>query len=85
MFSDIVSRVLTIEVLSTGVARNYNGALQVMTAEFQLPTPLVPTRESHYVRYYKQHADGTWLWLMFRWIIFVLVQHQDVEEGHLDA
>jgi hypothetical protein len=31
-----------------------------MTAEFQLPTPLVPTRESYYVRYCKQHADGTW-------------------------
>ncbi|KAJ6778270.1 HOMEOBOX-LEUCINE ZIPPER PROTEIN MERISTEM L1 [Salix koriyanagi] len=61
MFSDIVSRVLTLEVLSTGVARNYNGALQVMTAEFQLPTPLVPTRESYYVRYYKQHSDGTWV------------------------
>ncbi|KAF9661370.1 hypothetical protein SADUNF_Sadunf19G0061800 [Salix dunnii] len=47
--------------LSTRVARNYNGTLQVMTAEFQLPTPLVPTRESYYVRYYKQHADGTWV------------------------
>jgi homeobox-leucine zipper protein len=31
-----------------------------MTAEFQLPTPLVPTRESYFVRYCKQHADGTW-------------------------
>ncbi|KAF9672622.1 hypothetical protein SADUNF_Sadunf11G0061700 [Salix dunnii] len=47
--------------LSTRVARNYNGTLQVMTAEFQLPTPLVPTRESYYVRYYKQHAGGTWV------------------------
>ena len=31
-----------------------------MTAEFQLPTPLAPTRESYFVRYCKQHADGTW-------------------------
>ncbi|KAJ4837496.1 Homeobox-leucine zipper protein hdg2 [Turnera subulata] len=60
LFSGIVSRAITLEVLSTGVAGNYNGALQVMTAEFQLPTPLVPTRESYYVRYCKQHADGTW-------------------------
>ncbi|KAG6785247.1 hypothetical protein POTOM_010977 [Populus tomentosa] len=60
LFSGIVSKALTLEVLSTGVAGNYNGALQVMTAEFQLPTPLVPTRESYYVRYCKQHADGTW-------------------------
>ncbi|KAL6294035.1 hypothetical protein ACE6H2_002177 [Prunus campanulata] len=61
MFSGIVSRVMTLEVLSTGVAGNYNGALQVMTAEFQVPSPLVPTRESYYVRYCKQHADGTWV------------------------
>ncbi|PKA63712.1 Homeobox-leucine zipper protein ROC2 [Apostasia shenzhenica] len=60
MFSSIVSRALTLEVLSTGVAGNYNGALQVMTAEFQVPSPLVPTRESYFVRYCKQHPDGTW-------------------------
>ncbi|XP_047159277.1 homeobox-leucine zipper protein HDG2-like isoform X2 [Vigna umbellata] len=60
VFSGIVSRAMTLEVLSTGVAGNYNGALQVMTAELQLPTPLVPTRESYFVRYCKQHSDGTW-------------------------
>jgi homeobox-leucine zipper protein len=31
-----------------------------MTAEFQVPSPLVPTRESYFVRYCKQHTDGTW-------------------------
>lgn len=79
---------MTLEVLSTGVAGNYNGALQVvcvyiinhcttnqlniielilnlnlnfqMTVELQVPSPLVPTRESYFVRYCKQHADGTW-------------------------
>ncbi|KAH1248082.1 Homeobox-leucine zipper protein HDG2 [Glycine max] len=61
VFSGIVSRAMTLEVLSTGVAGNYNGALQVMTAELQLPTPLVPTRESYFVRYCKQHGDGTWV------------------------
>ncbi|XP_068668051.1 homeobox-leucine zipper protein ROC2-like isoform X2 [Aristolochia californica] len=60
IFSGIVSRALTLEVLSTGVAGNYNGALQVMTAEFQVASPLVPTRESYFVRYCKQHSDGTW-------------------------
>lgn len=30
VFSSIVSRAMTIEVLSTGVAGNYNGALQVV-------------------------------------------------------
>ncbi|XP_058092961.1 homeobox-leucine zipper protein ROC2-like isoform X1 [Magnolia sinica] len=60
VFSGIVSRAITLEVLSTGVAGNYNGALQVMSAEFQVPSPLVPTRESYFVRYCKQHSDGTW-------------------------
>lgn len=60
VFSGIVSRTMTLEVLSTGVAGNYNGALQVMTAEFQVPSPLVPTRENYFVRYCKQHGDGTW-------------------------
>ncbi|KAI9123790.1 hypothetical protein K1719_005090 [Acacia pycnantha] len=60
VFCGIVSRAITLEVLSTGVAGNYNGALQVMSAEFQVPSPLVPTRENYFVRYCKQHADGTW-------------------------
>ncbi|KAL3372669.1 hypothetical protein AABB24_004956 [Solanum stoloniferum] len=60
VFAGLVSRALTLDVLSTGVAGNYNGALQVMTAEFQVPSPLVPTRENYFVRYCKHHADGTW-------------------------
>ncbi|CAN6879095.1 unnamed protein product [Brassica oleracea] len=60
VFCGIVSRALTLEVLSTGVAGNYNGALQVMTAEFQVPSPLVPTRENYFVRYCKKHIDNTW-------------------------
>nr|GMD05195.1 homeobox-leucine zipper protein MERISTEM L1-like [Ipomoea batatas] len=60
VFAGIVSRAMTLEVLSTGVAGNYNGALQVMSAEFQVPSPLVPTRENYFVRYCKQHSDGTW-------------------------
>uniref|UniRef100_A0A0D9X544 START domain-containing protein n=1 Tax=Leersia perrieri TaxID=77586 RepID=A0A0D9X544_9ORYZ len=60
VFSSIVSRASTHEVLSTGVAGNFNGALQVMSMEFQVPSPLVPTRESYFVRYCKQNSDGTW-------------------------
>ncbi|XP_073149721.1 homeobox-leucine zipper protein MERISTEM L1-like [Henckelia pumila] len=60
VFSSIVSRAMTLEILSTGVAGNYNGALQVMTAEFQVPSPLVPTRENYFVRYCKHHSDGIW-------------------------
>eukprot|EP01018_Ginkgo_biloba_P009887 Gb_18862 [translate_table: standard] len=60
MFPGIISRAFTVEVFSTGVAGNYNGALQVMYAEFQVPSPLVPTRENYFVRYCKQHPDGIW-------------------------
>ncbi|KAI7752596.1 hypothetical protein M8C21_010644 [Ambrosia artemisiifolia] len=60
VFSGIVSRAMTVEVLSTGVAGNYNGALQVMTSEYQVTSPLVPTREYYFVRYCKQHTDGLW-------------------------
>lgn len=31
-----------------------------MTAEFQVPSPLVPTRENCFVRYCKHHPDGSW-------------------------
>ncbi|XP_058210644.1 homeobox-leucine zipper protein HDG2-like isoform X2 [Rhododendron vialii] len=60
VFSGIVSRATTLEVLSTGVAGNYNGALQVMSAEFHVLSPVVPTRETYFVRYCKHHIDGTW-------------------------
>ncbi|KAF3551992.1 hypothetical protein DY000_02003171 [Brassica cretica] len=60
LLDEALLRALTLEVLSTGVAGNYNGALQVMTAEFQVPSPLVPTRENYFVRYCKQHSDGSW-------------------------
>lgn len=31
-----------------------------MSAEFQVPSPLVPTRETYFARYCKQQADGSW-------------------------
>lgn len=31
-----------------------------MTAEFQVPSPLVPSRENYFVRYCKQHDNGIW-------------------------
>lgn len=60
MFSSIVSRVRTVEVLSTGVAGTYDGAFQLMYAEFQVPTPLVPTRENYFLRYSKR-MDHLWV------------------------
>lgn len=59
VFSSIVSRAATLEVLSTGVAGNLDGALQLMSAELQVPSPLVPTRELPlFLRYCKHHPHG---------------------------
>ncbi|GAA0175340.1 homeodomain transcription factor [Lithospermum erythrorhizon] len=60
IFAGIVSRAMIVDVFSTGVAGNYNGALQVLTAEFQLPSPIVPTRELYFVRYCKQLTGRSW-------------------------
>ncbi|KAG1365343.1 putative Homeobox-leucine zipper protein ROC2 [Cocos nucifera] len=47
---------------NTGAAYGSSSALSLgqMSAEFQVPSPLVPTRESLFARYCKQHTDGTW-------------------------
>ncbi|BBN16838.1 homeobox-leucine zipper protein [Marchantia polymorpha subsp. ruderalis] len=61
MFPCMVSRALTVEVLSTGIgACNRNGALQLMYAELQVLSPLVPTRECYFLRFCKQHGEGIW-------------------------
>ncbi|XP_022142333.1 homeobox-leucine zipper protein MERISTEM L1 [Momordica charantia] len=60
VFCSIVSRASNVELLSAGLPGNCNGALHVMSAEFQVPSPLVPTRENYFVRYCKQLNDATW-------------------------
>lgn len=60
MFPCIISRVHTVEVLSTGIAGTYDGAMQLMYAEFQVPSPLVPTRENYFLRYSKR-VDHLWV------------------------
>ncbi|MCO5577089.1 hypothetical protein L7F22_030911 [Adiantum nelumboides] len=60
MFPSIVSRVQTIEVLSTGIAGTFDGAIQLMYAEFHVPSPLVPTRENYFLRYSKR-VEHLWV------------------------
>ncbi|KAK2639559.1 hypothetical protein Ddye_027354 [Dipteronia dyeriana] len=59
-FSNIVSRATLLGVISTGVEGSYDGALQVLRAEFYLPTALVPARESYFARYCKKLDPMTW-------------------------
>ncbi|XP_074336595.1 homeobox-leucine zipper protein PROTODERMAL FACTOR 2-like [Apium graveolens] len=57
-FSDIVSKAMTLYLPSEGM--NHNAALQVMAAEYYIPTPLVPNRRAYFARYCTQHCEGVW-------------------------
>ncbi|KAF3508678.1 hypothetical protein F2Q69_00009755 [Brassica cretica] len=50
----------TVEVISNGSGGSRNGSLQLMQAEFQVMSPLVPIRQVKFLRYCKQHGDGLW-------------------------
>ncbi|WOL07739.1 homeobox-leucine zipper protein ROC2-like [Canna indica] len=56
-FSSIVARATTVETYSTGKEATYDGTLQLVTAELQVPTPLVPLREGLFLRYCKHHGE----------------------------
>ncbi|KAL6348608.1 hypothetical protein AAG906_016128 [Vitis piasezkii] len=60
LFPSIISRAKTVQVLS-GVSGHANGSLHLMYGELQVLSPLVPTRETHFLRYCQQNVDeGTW-------------------------
>ncbi|KAH9294377.1 hypothetical protein KI387_040418 [Taxus chinensis] len=61
MFPCIISKVATVEVISSGIGLRH-GALQLMFMEVQVPSPLVPTREVHFLRFSQQHSERvTWV------------------------
>uniref|UniRef100_A0A0D6QXF5 Homeobox domain-containing protein n=1 Tax=Araucaria cunninghamii TaxID=56994 RepID=A0A0D6QXF5_ARACU len=60
MFSTIVSKAKTLEVLSSGMPGNRHDSLQLMCAELQVLSPLVSTREIYFLRYCQHHAEGLW-------------------------
>ncbi|MCO5564600.1 hypothetical protein L7F22_018265 [Adiantum nelumboides] len=66
MFSCIVSTTLLVDLLSSGTNNNHDGTMQLMYAEFHLPTPLVPTRESYFIRHAKHmnNAQGLPIWVV---------------------
>ncbi|MCO5566820.1 hypothetical protein L7F22_020501 [Adiantum nelumboides] len=59
-FPCIVSRAEVGAVISAGTPVSRNGALQLMFAELQVPSPLVPTRQLYFLRYCKMFAEGMW-------------------------
>ncbi|XP_074263269.1 homeobox-leucine zipper protein ANTHOCYANINLESS 2-like isoform X2 [Silene latifolia] len=60
MFPGIVARASTTDVISNGMGGTRNGALQLMHAELQVLSPLVPVRVVNFLRFCKQHAEGVW-------------------------
>ncbi|KAG8381359.1 hypothetical protein BUALT_Bualt06G0114100 [Buddleja alternifolia] len=60
MFPWNIGRASTFDVISPGMAGNRNGALQLMQAEFQILSPMVPVRQVKFIRFCKQHREDMW-------------------------
>ncbi|RAL45346.1 hypothetical protein DM860_013742 [Cuscuta australis] len=66
VFSNIVSKAKCLGVLYRGEKENHNGALQVMTAEFYLPSPLFKPQEVTWVENNNVVADNVFVHDMFK-------------------
>lgn len=60
MFPCIIARAAITDIISSGMGGTRNGSLQLMRAELQVLSPLVPIREVNFLRFCKQHAEGIW-------------------------
>lgn len=61
MFPNLVATASTTDVISGGMGGTRNGALQLMHAELQILSPMVPVRQLSFLRFCKQHAEGVWV------------------------
>ncbi|VFQ72720.1 unnamed protein product [Cuscuta campestris] len=60
MFTGIVGRASTVDVISSNSSGSRNGSLQLMQAELQILSPLVPLHNVKFLRFCKHHAEGVW-------------------------
>ncbi|KAL1568349.1 Homeobox-leucine zipper protein hdg11 [Salvia divinorum] len=60
LFPAIVSRVRTVEVISSGMLGSHSDSLQLMYGEVQVLSPLVPTRKLYFLRFVQQIEAGSW-------------------------
>ncbi|XP_061367522.1 homeobox-leucine zipper protein GLABRA 2-like [Gastrolobium bilobum] len=60
MFPCLISKAANVNVICNGEGSNRNGAVQLMFAELQMLTPMVPTREVYFVRCCKQLSEEQW-------------------------
>ncbi|CAN1314453.1 Homeobox-leucine zipper protein ROC5 [Linum perenne] len=59
-FSGLVASCSLIEVISSGVHGSKDGTLLLMQADFQVISPMVPVRQTKFLRYCKQRPDSFW-------------------------
>ncbi|OAY24455.1 homeobox-leucine zipper protein HDG5 isoform X2 [Manihot esculenta] len=60
LFPSIIARAKTVQIVISGVS-GASGSLHLMYAELQVLSPLVPTRETYFLRYCQQNVEeGTW-------------------------
>ncbi|CAL9130598.1 unnamed protein product [Musa acuminata var. zebrina] len=60
MFPSVIARTTTTDVISSGMGGTRNGALQLMQAELQVLSPLVPVRDVSFLRFCKHLSEGAW-------------------------
>ncbi|XP_072969070.1 homeobox-leucine zipper protein GLABRA 2 [Typha angustifolia] len=60
LFPCMVSKAATLDFIYTGESESKDGTLQLMFAELQMLTPMIPTREFYFVRYCKQLSPEKW-------------------------
>ncbi|XP_076915064.1 homeobox-leucine zipper protein ANTHOCYANINLESS 2-like [Bidens hawaiensis] len=60
MFLGMIGSSSTMDVISVPTGDSRNGVLQLMQAEIQLVSPLVPARHMRFIRFCRQQAEGVW-------------------------
>ncbi|KAG7036209.1 Homeobox-leucine zipper protein ROC3 [Cucurbita argyrosperma subsp. argyrosperma] len=61
LFPSLVAKAKTVQIISSSVSGHASGSLRLMYAELQALSPLIPTREAHFLRCCQQNADeGSW-------------------------
>ncbi|XP_078432145.1 HD-ZIP IV family of homeobox-leucine zipper protein with lipid-binding START domain-containing protein isoform X2 [Wolffia australiana] len=60
MFPCMISKAVTVDIISSDEGGIGNGAVHLMFAELQMLTPMVPTREVYFVRGCRQLSSNIW-------------------------
>ncbi|KAI3517653.1 hypothetical protein L1887_16868 [Cichorium endivia] len=60
MFLGLIGSSSTVDVITGGTGDSRNGVVQLMQAEIQLVSPLVPVRQVRFIRFCRQQAEGVW-------------------------